>query len=126
MLLAHAYYLRLVQNCDGKRRISSMHMHCLKMEVRTEALMQDAHTCFIETQNSQIILNMRLLLFFSPNLSAACVVRQLALLNLRLCRRCLHCLAYACVAGPNQTLMRHLRKYVKYYLLTEGIESSEM
>ena len=63
---------------------------------------------------------------FSPNLSTACVVRQLALLNLRLCRRCLHCLAYACVAGLSQALMRHLRKYVKFYLLTEGIESSEM
>ena len=57
-----------------------MHMHCLKMEVQTEALMQDAHTCFIETQNSQIILNMRLLLFFSPELE-----------------RCL-CCASACVA----------------------------
>ena len=61
-----------------------------------------------------------------PPLSAACIVHQLALLNLRLCRRCSHCLAYACVAGLNQALLWHLRKCLKHSLLTEGIERSGM
>ena len=46
-----------------------------------------------------------LIISFSPLLGGACVVRQLALLNLQLCGRCLHCLVYACVAGLNQSLL---------------------
>ena len=41
-------------------------MRCLRTQLQAQALMQDVHTWAIETNDSQIILNMRLLLFLLP------------------------------------------------------------
>ena len=58
-----------------------------------------------------------LIISSSPPLSAACVVRQLALLNLHLCWRCSHCFLYACVAGPNQDIIVTFKKMWKKFLV---------
>ena len=72
-------------------------MRCLKTQLQAQALMQDVHTWAIETNDSQIILNMRLLLFFFPALerrmccASACVAQStLMLMMFTLFSVCLH------------------------------------
>ena len=111
-----------------RKRKNKQHKHAL-FENASASIGPNArrsHLVYRNTELSDHPEHEALIISFSLSLSAACVVCQLALLNLCLCWRCSHCLTCACVAGLNQALLWHLRKCVKYSLLTEGIERSEM